>query len=93
MCVCSCQYRWKPQRVMLLYGSFSHCVYRPVSMKVGLVSEELPLFLTFVGKNVITWLSNQWMSLLIAEVRKVLSVAPSGCNMYFDQVELEGRKH
>lgn len=34
-------------RVMLLYGFFSHCVYRPVSMKVGWVSEELPLIFDF----------------------------------------------
>ena len=55
-------------------------------MKSGL------LFLTFLVKSVITWLSNQWMSLLIADVRKVLSVAPSGCDIYSDQVELEGEK-
>ena len=55
-------------------------------MKSGL------LFLTFLVKSVITWLSNQWMSLLIADVRKVLSVAPSRCDIYSDQVELEGEK-
>ena len=52
-------------------------------MKSGL------LFLTFLVKSVITRLSNQWMSLSIADVRKVLSVAPSGCDIYSDQVELE----
>ena len=33
--------------MMLLYGFFSHCVYRPVSMKVGWVSEERPLIFDF----------------------------------------------
>lgn len=76
-------------RVMLLYGFFSHCVYRPVSMKVGWVSEELPLIFDSSCQKVITWLSKQWMSLSIVDVGKVLSVAPFGCDIYSDQVELE----
>ena len=43
----------------MLCGFFTIVFYRTVSMKVGLVCEELPPFLTFVVQNVIGWLSSK----------------------------------
>lgn len=50
------------------------CFYRTISRKVRLVSEELPLCLSFVVQKVTGWLStfNQWMFALTADDRKVL---------------------